>query len=127
VIPCPMPHRKLASRRKLAARRGAQALYAYCGLAFVHNLKGAYEQCAEYARLTAHNMPGWIFGWIHLAISSAYIGNIQEARAAAGRILELSPSFSVKQYRVISSPNMTGCSRRPLTGCVWLGSQNKCS
>jgi adenylate cyclase len=77
--------------------------YAYCGLAFVHNLKGAYEQGAEYARLTAHNMPGWMFGWIHLAISSAYIGDVQEARAAVGRMLELTPSFSVKQYRVISS------------------------
>jgi adenylate cyclase len=77
--------------------------YAYCGLAFVHNLKGAYEQGAEYARLTAHNMPGWMFGWVHLAISSAYIGNVQEARAAVGRMLELTPSFSVKQYCVISS------------------------
>jgi adenylate cyclase len=77
--------------------------YAYCGLAFVHNLKGAYEQGAEYARLTAHNMPGWMFGWIHLAVSSAYIGNIPEARAAVGRILELTPSFSVRQYRAISS------------------------
>jgi adenylate cyclase len=77
--------------------------YAYCGLAFVHNLKGAYEQGVEYARLTAHNMPGWMFGWIHLAISSAYIGNIQEAKAAVGRMLELTPSFSVKQYCVISS------------------------
>ncbi|HZE52165.1 MAG TPA: adenylate/guanylate cyclase domain-containing protein [Bradyrhizobium sp.] len=77
--------------------------YAYCGLAFVHNLKGAYEQGAEYARLTVHNMPGWMFGWIHLAISSAYIGTLQDARAAVGRILELNPSFSVKQYRAISS------------------------
>jgi adenylate cyclase len=77
--------------------------YAYCGLAFVHNLKGAHEQGAEYARLTAHNMPGWMFGWIHLAVSSAYIGNIREARAAVGRILELTPSFSVRQYRAISS------------------------
>jgi adenylate cyclase len=76
---------------------------AYCGLAFVHNLKGEYEQGAEYARLTAHNMPRWMFGWIHLAISSAYIGNIQETKEAVGRMLELSPSFSVKQYRVISS------------------------
>jgi adenylate cyclase len=77
--------------------------YAYCGLAFVHNLTGAYEQGAEYARLTAHNMPGWMFGWVHLAISSAYIGNIHEAKAAVGRMLELTPSFSVKQYCVISS------------------------
>jgi len=77
--------------------------YAYCGLAFVHNLKGAYEQGAEYARLTTHNMPGWMFGWIHLAISSAYIGNIQEAKTAVGRMLELTPSFCVKQYCVISS------------------------
>jgi adenylate cyclase len=77
--------------------------YAYCGLAFVHNLTGAYEQGAEYARLTAHNMPGWMFGWIHLAISSAYIGNVHEARAAVDRMLELNPSFSVKQYRVVSS------------------------
>ena len=37
------------------------------------------------------------------AISSAYIGNFQDARAAVGRILELNPSFSVKQYCVISS------------------------
>jgi adenylate cyclase len=76
---------------------------AYCGLAFVHNLKGEYEQGAEYARLAAHNMPRWMFGWIHLAISSAYMGNIQETKEAVGRMLELSPSFSVKQYRVISS------------------------
>jgi hypothetical protein len=48
-------------------------------------------------------MPGWVFGWIHLAISSAYIGNIQEAKAAVSRMLELTPSFSVKQYCVISS------------------------
>ena len=77
--------------------------HAYCGLAFVHNLKGEYEEGTEYAKLTAHNMPGWIFGWVHLAISSAYLGNVQDARAAVGRILELNPSFSVKQYCVISS------------------------
>ena len=77
--------------------------HAYCGLAFVHNLKGEYEEGTEYAKLTAHNMPGWIFGWVHLAISSAHIGNFREARAAVGRILELNPSFSVKQYCVISS------------------------
>src|SRR5580704_16017916 len=41
--------------------------HAYCGLAFVHNLKGEYEEGTEYAKLTAHNMPGWIFGWVHLA------------------------------------------------------------
>jgi adenylate cyclase len=77
--------------------------YAYCGLAFVHNLKGAHEQGAEYARLTVNNMPGWILGWIHLAISSAYLDNLQDARAAVGHILELNSSFSVKQYRAISS------------------------
>jgi adenylate cyclase len=77
--------------------------YAYCGLAFVHNHKEEYEQAAEYARLTTNNMPNWIFGWIHLAVSSAYIGHIEEARAAVGRILVLSPSFSLKQYRGISS------------------------
>jgi adenylate cyclase len=77
--------------------------YAYCGLAFIHNLKGAYEKGAEYARLTANNMPGWIFGWIHLAVSSAYLGNLAEARMAVGRILCLNPSFAVKDYSTITS------------------------
>jgi tetratricopeptide (TPR) repeat protein len=77
--------------------------YAYCGLAFTYNLKGAYEKGAEYARLTANNMPGWIFGWIHLAISSADLGNLQEARAAVSRILDLNPSFVVKQHSLITS------------------------
>jgi len=77
--------------------------YAYCGLAFIHNLEGAYEKGAQYARLTANNMPGWIFGWIHLAVSSAYLGNPQEARAAVDRILDLNPSFAVKDYNTITS------------------------
>jgi adenylate cyclase len=77
--------------------------YAYCGLAFIHNLKGAYEKGAEYARLTANNMPGWIFGWIHLAVSSAYLGNFPEARMAVDRILCLNPSFAVKDYNTITS------------------------
>jgi adenylate cyclase len=77
--------------------------YAYCGLAFIHNLKGAYEKGAEYARLTANNMPGWIFGWIHLAVSSAYLGNLPEARIAVDRILCLNPSFAVKDYSTITS------------------------
>jgi adenylate cyclase len=77
--------------------------YAYCGLAFIYNLKGAYEKGAEYARLTANNMPGWIFGWIHLAVSSAYLGNLAEARMAVGRILCLNPSFAVKDYSTITS------------------------
>jgi adenylate cyclase len=77
--------------------------YAYCGLAFIHNLEGAYEKGAHYARLTANNMPGWIFGWIHLAVSSAYLGNPQEARAAVDRILDLNPSFAVKDYNTITS------------------------
>jgi hypothetical protein len=75
----------------------------YCGLAFIHNLEGAYEKGAQYARLTANNMPGWIFGWIHLAVSSAYLGNPQEARAAVDRILDLNPSFAVKDYNTITS------------------------
>jgi hypothetical protein len=48
-------------------------------------------------------MPGWIFGWIHLAISSADLGNLQEARAAVSRILDLNPSFVVKQHSLITS------------------------
>jgi hypothetical protein len=77
--------------------------YAYCGLAFIHDLKGEYEQGAEYTGLTVNNMPGWILGWTHLAIPSAYLDDLQYAREAVGRILELNPSFSVKQYSAISS------------------------
>jgi adenylate cyclase len=77
--------------------------YAYCGLAFVHNLKGSYEDGGKYARLTAHNMPRWMFGWIHLAISEAYTGNSEAARASVDRMLTLSPSFSIRHYYLVSS------------------------
>jgi adenylate cyclase len=100
--------------------------HAYCGLAFVQNLKGVYEEGAEYAKLTAHNMPGWIFGWVHLAISSAYLGNVQDARAAVGRILELNPSFSVRHTASFRRPSMIGCWRRPPRVYVWPAFPIKC-
>jgi hypothetical protein len=43
-----------------------------------------------------------MFGWIHLAISTAYISNFQEATPAVGRMLEPTPRFSVKRYCAIS-------------------------
>jgi hypothetical protein len=48
-------------------------------------------------------MPRWMFGWIHLAISEAYTGNSEAARASVDRMLTLSPSFSIRHYYLVSS------------------------
>ena len=64
---------------------------AYGGLAYAHILTGEYEKALQYARRSTHELPRWIAGWMALAVAAAHIGDLQEANAAAKRILEMRP------------------------------------
>jgi adenylate cyclase len=73
------------------------------GLAYAHIAKGEYEKALEYARRGAHEMPQWAPGWMFMAIACAYLGDLEAAREAIERFLQLRPNFSISTHRKTSS------------------------
>jgi adenylate cyclase len=73
--------------------------WAHGGLAYAYIAKGDYEKALEYARRSAHEMPQWTGGWLNMAVACAYLGDLEAAREAVRRLLQLSPNFSISTYR----------------------------
>jgi adenylate cyclase len=73
------------------------------GLAIAYIGKGQYEKALEYARRAAHEMPQWLPNWISLAVACAYLGDLEGAREAVQRIIQVSPNFSISRYRANSA------------------------
>jgi adenylate cyclase len=78
--------------------------WAHGGLAYAYIAKGDYEKAVAYARRGAHEMPQWTTGWIWLAIACAHLGDLEAAREAVRRVLQLRPNFSVSIARTTRPP-----------------------
>jgi len=77
--------------------------WAHGGLAIAYIAKGEYEKALEYARRAAHEMPQWTANWMCLAISYAYRGDLEAARAIVRRIIQIRPTFSISSFRAASA------------------------
>lgn len=70
----------------------------YCALALTGLFAGRFAEAATYARMAMRANPGFSVPYIYLVAAHANLGDLAAARAAAVRLLEVAPSFSVAGY-----------------------------
>jgi TolB-like protein len=68
----------------------------YCALALTHFAAGEFQQSIAYGRLTIQANPGFSPPYVYLVVALIRQGYIEEARAVATRLLEVAPTFSVR-------------------------------
>jgi adenylate cyclase len=66
---------------------------AFFSITVAHFHRGRYEEAATAARKGVQTDPGFSMSYMVLAASLAKLGQIEEAKAAAARVLELQPVF----------------------------------
>lgn len=64
-------------------------------IAFGHVILGHDEAAADAARKTFQATPRWSYASMLVAATLAKFGRIDEARAAAARVIELEPGFTI--------------------------------
>ena len=69
------------------------AFAAFGSFALGHFLLGRYEEAVHAAYKAVQSNPGHSINYVLLAAMLAKIGRLEEAKAAAGRVLELHPAF----------------------------------
>ena len=69
------------------------AFAAFGSFALGHFLRGRYEEAVHAAYKAVQSNPGHSINYVLLAAMLAKIGRLEEAKAAAGRVLELHPAF----------------------------------
>ena len=57
-----------------------------------------YDEQVAWARKATEAAPDFPGGWAHLALGEAYLGRLEEARAAIGQLLSVAPRATVKGY-----------------------------
>ncbi len=69
------------------------AFAAFGSFALGHFLRGRYEEAVHAAYKAVQSNPGHSINYVLLAAMLAKIGRLEEAKTAAGRVLELHPAF----------------------------------
>jgi TolB-like protein/Flp pilus assembly protein TadD len=67
----------------------------YFAIGLSHFQHGDYEPAAEAARGVFQSNPNWSFAHVLLAATHAKLGRLEAAKAAAPRVLELQPGFTI--------------------------------
>jgi TolB-like protein len=70
----------------------------YCALALTHLFTQAFADAARYAALAVRANPGFSIPYAYLTASNVGLGRLEAAHAAARRLLEVAPNFSVGSY-----------------------------
>jgi TolB-like protein len=70
----------------------------YCALALTHLFAGRFTDAVAYAKLTIRANPGFSVAHAYLVAAHVRLGEIDAARAAARRLLEVAPSFSIRDF-----------------------------
>jgi TolB-like protein len=70
----------------------------YCALAVTHLLAGQFSEAVKYSILTVQANPSFSVPHAYLVASLVGLGNTEGARAAALRLLEVSPAFTVDSF-----------------------------
>ena len=71
---------------------------AFFSLSLAHFHRGHYEEAVATARKSVQSSPGFSIAHVALAAPLAKLGRLEEARAAAARVLELQPVFRYSQF-----------------------------
>jgi len=98
-----------SERHERAVEHGRKALrlsplddplnyHPYCALALTHLFAGGYAEAASYATLAIRANPAFSVTHAYLVASHVNLGNLEAGRAAARRLLEVAPAFSVSGF-----------------------------
>jgi tetratricopeptide (TPR) repeat protein len=74
------------------------AFSAFHALTLGHFHRGRYEAAADAAHKAVQSNPAFSFSYMLLAAPLAKLGHLEEAKAAAARVLELQPALRYKQH-----------------------------
>ncbi len=69
------------------------AFAAFDAQAMAHFLRGRFDEACHAARRSVQANPAHSITYVQLAAALAKLGRLEEARAAAARVLELHPTF----------------------------------
>ena len=78
--------------------------YTHSTLCLAHYAKGTFEEAAHWGRLAFEGNPYFSANYRLLIGSLVALGQIEEARAMASRLLTLEPGFSVAQWEATRQP-----------------------
>jgi TolB-like protein len=67
----------------------------YCALALANLFAGHFTEAVTYAALTIQANPGFSVAYAYLVAGHVNLGNLDAAHAAARRLLEIDPAFSI--------------------------------
>ena len=70
----------------------------YCALALTSLFAGRFAEAVTYANLTIQANPAFSVPYAYLVASHANLGDLEAARAAARRLLEVAPSFTIDGF-----------------------------
>jgi TolB-like protein len=70
----------------------------YCALALANLFAGHFAEAVTYATLTIQANPGFSVAYVYLVASHVNLGNLDAANAAARRLLEIAPAFSIDGF-----------------------------
>ncbi|MDK1373477.1 MULTISPECIES: adenylate/guanylate cyclase domain-containing protein [unclassified Sinorhizobium] len=70
----------------------------YCALTLAYWFSGRFEEAATYAALAAGANPNFSVAYAYLAAAYVELSNFDAARAAAKRLIELAPSFTINAF-----------------------------
>ena len=74
------------------------AFSAFHALTLGHFQRGRYEEAADAAHKAVQSNPAFSFSYMLLAAPLAKLGHLEEAKAAAARVLELQPALRYNQH-----------------------------
>ncbi len=70
----------------------------YCALALTYLFAGRFAETVKHASLAVRANPGFSVPYVYLVAGQVHLGNTEAAQAAAGRLLDVAPGFSVAGY-----------------------------
>jgi TolB-like protein len=70
----------------------------YCALALTNLFAGRFAESVKYASQTIRANPGFSVPYAYLVAGQVNLGNLEAAHAAAARLLEVAPAFSVADF-----------------------------
>ena len=83
----------------------------YCALTLTHLFTGQFPEAVKYSTLAVQANPSFSVAHVYLVASQVGLGNVEAVRAAADRLLEVAPKFSVDAFvrmRQFRPPLMEG-------------------
>jgi len=96
---------------RLSPRDDPLNYHPYCALAVTHLFTGRFREALEYSTLTVMANPSFSVAHAYLVASQVGLGDMPSARAAARRLLEIAPTFTVDafvQMDLFRAPLMEG-------------------